>query len=320
MNLDRPLDDLVKESLAAKRAERTQQRKPFRGKRLQTKKNISPSNGPSGPPPATASDPPRENSPETRTDKLNPRRRGAGIGKKRRQRKRSPDGVDRDADVRPTPTAGPPSHGSVITAYPRGKAVKVVVSNLHPGVTQSDIAELFETVGPLKSATLNRYPNGTSACEAEVVFENMPDALEAIKRYNMVPLDNQPLHITLVTTRTQQTRRAPQKKPAPGEDGYRSPDAGKPNGFEDRSPDRGTDRGTDRGPPRRRQGRRKRFNRPEDRRQDDRRQDDRRQDDRRQDDRRIDDRRDNDRRNNDHRNDDRRPDDRQERDRDMYVD
>lgn len=39
-------------------------------------------------------------------------------------------------------------------SLPKDREVIVSVSNLHPGVTQSEVAELFETVGPLRKATL----------------------------------------------------------------------------------------------------------------------------------------------------------------------
>lgn len=88
------------------------------------------------------------------------------------------------------------------------RGVFVAVSNLHPGVTQADIIELFETVGPLQHAILLRKHDGSSTGEANVIFENMHDALEAIKRYNRVPLDNQPLEITLIANRTMTMNRS----------------------------------------------------------------------------------------------------------------
>lgn len=160
---------------------------------------------------------------------------------------RKPQGSD-DNSSQPPRGAGRNVPNSALQKN-RGRAVKVVVSNLHPGVTQTDIAELFETVGPLKNATLSRYPNGSSSCEAEVIFENMPDALEAIKRYNLVPLDNQPLQITLVTTRTGKGRRGGGNQKKAGlrveENSYNdqpnSPETG--NGYNDQPSSPMNDRG-----------------------------------------------------------------------------
>lgn len=235
VNLDRPLDDLVKESLETKRADRAAKRKSVREKRFAAPKSAPTSakdsaTAPASNPPSKTNDAPNApNQPNADTaDKLRTRPRGA-IGKKRRNKRNKNlgskddnansqdirDNNDRSKDARLGQLMNQPARTRehddkiVSSALPsRGKAVKVVVSNLHPQVTQTDIAELFETVGPLKTAVLSRYANGTSACEAEVIFENMQDALEAIKRYNLVPLDNQPLQITLVTDRTKGRREA----------------------------------------------------------------------------------------------------------------
>lgn len=76
---------------------------------------------------------------------------------------------------------------------------KVTVTNLDPGVTNIDVSELFGAVGPLKRALVVYDKNGRSTGIAEVIFENSNDALEAIKKYNGVPLDNRPLQISLAT-------------------------------------------------------------------------------------------------------------------------
>lgn len=208
MNIDRPLDEIIKESRNARRAERATKRKV--AKQAHKKTNPVPNN----PPPTQPATSPSEPRPANSDVKLGALKKRSGISKSQKRRLRSknkqnvPLDVDRDEDPRPTLPGNdldvPRRPGGVTdrlstrnTRMTRG--VKVAVSNLHPGVTQTDIKELFETVGPLKTASLKAYANGESACEAEVVFEAMADALEAIKRYNLVPLDNQPLHITLAT-------------------------------------------------------------------------------------------------------------------------
>lgn len=263
MELNRSLDEFVKDSLRAKRAERQQRRKSFprRGDRPAKEAGKNPrvsapaANGKkdagstaSAPTTPAAAKPGPNNNADKPADADKAHRRPAGgISKSRRFRKRrsgpfnnsAPGNASKAAapttDAVPTPSSpkndpagdnvhSPPRRSNPSPSFPRNnqrnvpsdrpyspspprdyynsprdRGVFVAVSNLHPGVTQADVTELFETVGPLRQATLFKKHDGTSAGEAEVIFENMRDALEAIKRYNLVPLDNQPLQITLVT-------------------------------------------------------------------------------------------------------------------------
>lgn len=67
-------------------------------------------------------------------------------------------------------------------------------------MSEEDLRELFGAVGPLVSASLVRdYDGGRGTQRAEVIFTEIHHALEAIKRYNNVPLDDMPLRITLAT-------------------------------------------------------------------------------------------------------------------------
>jgi RNA recognition motif-containing protein len=91
---------------------------------------------------------------------------------------------------------------------------RVSVSNLNVGVTEEDIKELFGDVGELVSARLQRGPNGRSAGAASVCYVSMKDALEAVKRYNGVPLDDMPLKITLASSQEKVKAPAP-RQPAP---------------------------------------------------------------------------------------------------------
>lgn len=86
---------------------------------------------------------------------------------------------------------------------------RIIVSNLNGGVSEEDIRELFGAVGPLVSTTLYRNDDGDSLCRANVIFEKMPDALESIKRYNNVPLDNMPLRISLATEKSSEPGSSP---------------------------------------------------------------------------------------------------------------
>jgi RNA recognition motif-containing protein len=69
---------------------------------------------------------------------------------------------------------------------------RVLVSNLHPNVTEDDILELFSAIGPIKRAKLNK---GT----ANVVFVKLEDARNAISSYNSKLLDGRELKIELLT-------------------------------------------------------------------------------------------------------------------------
>lgn len=69
---------------------------------------------------------------------------------------------------------------------------RIIISNLHISVNESDVRELFEDVGPLVSANLVR--KGI----AEVVYKSLGDAEEAVETYHNRQLDGQPMKCMLV--------------------------------------------------------------------------------------------------------------------------
>ncbi|KAH9675433.1 THO complex subunit 4D [Citrus sinensis] len=77
---------------------------------------------------------------------------------------------------------------------------KLYVSNLHPGVTNDDIRELFSEIGELKRYAIHFDKNGRPSGSAEVVYARRSDAFAALKRYNNVLLDGKPMKIEVVGT------------------------------------------------------------------------------------------------------------------------
>lgn len=74
---------------------------------------------------------------------------------------------------------------------------KITISNLHHEVNNNDIYELFCSIGPIVRALVVYDRDGNHSGRGEVTYECMDHAIEAIKRYNGVPLDNRPLEISL---------------------------------------------------------------------------------------------------------------------------
>lgn len=70
----------------------------------------------------------------------------------------------------------------------------VEVTNLDTNVSQNDMKELFETVGPLKKVTVTMQNN---SCSAEVTFQKKSDATAAVKKYNGVLLDGKAMKMSI---------------------------------------------------------------------------------------------------------------------------
>jgi THO complex subunit 4 len=129
-------------------------------------------------------------------------------GHSRKYRELSPRkinyGPDRSTDLRRTVTYDDhiaQSHRSVPRSF-RGYenhslGSSITISNLHFEVSEQDLKELFESIGPVTKASIDYDRAGRSNGTATVYFKRYEDAYSARERFQNVPLDGKPMQIEL---------------------------------------------------------------------------------------------------------------------------
>ncbi|KAJ3153787.1 hypothetical protein HDU86_005120 [Geranomyces michiganensis] len=116
------------------------------------------------------------------------RRNGGGAARNARR--------GNDSRARPYGGTSPAARPAISTA--QAYTGEIVVSNLGRNVTEGDVNELFNNIGPVKSATLNYTASGHSKGVANVVFVKPGHAHAAIREYHNRHLDGKPMRIELL--------------------------------------------------------------------------------------------------------------------------
>ena len=81
------------------------------------------------------------------------------------------------------------------------KKCRILIDNLKYSVTTSDLSELFNTVGPVKKASIFFKEDGSSTGTGEVIFVRHNDANVAMNKFNNVLLDGRQMKMNLVDER-----------------------------------------------------------------------------------------------------------------------
>ncbi|KAF2139091.1 uncharacterized protein K452DRAFT_290189 [Aplosporella prunicola CBS 121167] len=86
---------------------------------------------------------------------------------------------------------------------------KIRVDNLHYDLTEDDITELFERIGPVESAHILYDRSDRSKGTAFVTYRSIADARYAIREFDGANAHGQPIRLELVTTQSRPAARNP---------------------------------------------------------------------------------------------------------------
>ncbi|GIZ45591.1 hypothetical protein CKM354_000875000 [Cercospora kikuchii] len=83
-------------------------------------------------------------------------------------------------------------------AAPRGGGTKIRVDNVHYELTEDDLRELFERVGPTTSVRLLYDRSDRSTGTAYVIYEDERDARDAFEKFDGCPANGQAIRLTVM--------------------------------------------------------------------------------------------------------------------------
>ncbi|KAI1826417.1 RNA-binding domain-containing protein [Xylaria intraflava] len=95
----------------------------------------------------------------------------------------------RDSHRRRSPELSHDRHGT-----------KIKVENLHYDLSEADLEELFNRIGPVKKLELIYDRAGRSEGVSYVTYESRDNALDAIREFNGANAKGQPIHLTLISS------------------------------------------------------------------------------------------------------------------------
>ncbi|KAJ4009053.1 hypothetical protein NW752_009002 [Fusarium irregulare] len=81
------------------------------------------------------------------------------------------------------------------------KGAKIRVENIHYDLTDDDLSELFQRIGPVSRLQLRYDRAGRSEGTAYVTYESKEDAQEAVKQFDGANANGQPIRLTLLPNR-----------------------------------------------------------------------------------------------------------------------
>mmetsp|Transcript_4039 Transcript_4039/g.7086 ORF Transcript_4039/g.7086 Transcript_4039/m.7086 type:complete len:259 (-) Transcript_4039:1199-1975(-) len=195
IDIDRPLDDIVHEDRSKSRKERRKamgnKKKGNKSNDVQMKAVVSLNSNMSAQKQAS------------KKAAKNASAMDLGVAKKNRRKMKKNKGAQGDTGMEIDRSAFKQEKAEIQkkkkTAPAGAIGTRLSVANLNHAVSNEDINQLFRDIGPLRSAGIIFGANGQPTGRAEVIFVKREHALEAIAKYNGVPLDNRPLKISLAT-------------------------------------------------------------------------------------------------------------------------